>query len=176
MGGKHRDGGIIIFSKDAANFTNPQFAAINIDGASGDIKLAGADCAEEFDIVDNANINPGTVLVMNNDNLLEPCANPYDQKVIGVVSGASNTKPGIILGRVASDHKRLPIALTGKVYCNVNADYAPIQIGDLLTTSATAGFAMKASIQAKSFGAVLGKALQPLNSGTGLIPILVTLQ
>jgi hypothetical protein len=35
---------------------------------------------------------------------------------------------------------------------------------------------MKASDPAAAFGAVIGKALQPLRSGTGLISVLVALQ
>jgi hypothetical protein len=35
---------------------------------------------------------------------------------------------------------------------------------------------MKASDPARAFGAVLGKALRPLDRGTGLIPIVVALQ
>jgi len=51
-----------------------------------------------------------------------------------------------------------------------------VEVGDLLTTSATPGHAMKATDNARAFGAVLGKALAPLPSGKGLVPILVTLQ
>jgi hypothetical protein len=35
---------------------------------------------------------------------------------------------------------------------------------------------MKATDAARSHGSVLGKALQPLANGRGLVPILVTLQ
>jgi hypothetical protein len=35
---------------------------------------------------------------------------------------------------------------------------------------------MKASDPARAFGAVIGKALHPLQEGRGLIPILVSLQ
>jgi hypothetical protein len=35
---------------------------------------------------------------------------------------------------------------------------------------------MKASDPARSFGTVIGKALQPLGRGQGLIPILIALQ
>jgi hypothetical protein len=64
----------------------------------------------------------------------------------------------------------------GKVYCQVDASYAPVASGDLLTTSPTSGHAMKAVDRGRAFGAVLGKALRPLPGGRGLVPILVTLQ
>jgi hypothetical protein len=49
-------------------------------------------------------------------------------------------------------------------------------VGDLLTTSPTAGHAMKADDTGRAFGAVIGKALAPMENGTGLIPILIALQ
>ena len=64
----------------------------------------------------------------------------------------------------------------GKVYCKVDATYSSIEIGDLLTTSSTIGHAMKADDPLKAFGTVIGKALQPLKEGKGMIPVLVALQ
>jgi hypothetical protein len=52
----------------------------------------------------------------------------------------------------------------------------PIEVGDLLTTSSCSGHAMKASDPFRAFGAVIGKALRPLASGRGKIPVLVALQ
>jgi hypothetical protein len=46
----------------------------------------------------------------------------------------------------------------------------------MLTTSPRSGFAMKASDPARAFGAVIGKALAGLERGSGLLPMLVTLQ
>jgi hypothetical protein len=68
------------------------------------------------------------------------------------------------------------VALVGKVYCKVDAQYGPVSVGDLLTSSPTPGYAMKAEDQTKAFGAVLGKALDGLTSGSGLLPVLVCLQ
>ena len=64
----------------------------------------------------------------------------------------------------------------GKVFCKVDAQFGAIAVGDLLTTSATPGHAMKTSDPLKAFGAVIGKALRPLADGKGLIPILIALQ
>jgi hypothetical protein len=138
--------------------------------------VLGSDCAEDFDIVPDAEINPGTVMVMTDSGALEPSRNAYDRKVAGVISGAGDYRPGLILGRCESSQERMPVALVGKVYCKVDADPAPIAVGDLLTTSARPGFGMKATDSAQAFGAVIGKALKPLRFGQGLIPILVALQ
>ena len=70
----------------------------------------------------------------------------------------------------------MPIALVGKVYCKADASHSSIDVGDLLTTSPAPGYAMKALDRVEAFGAVIGKALRPLKSGQGLIPILIALQ
>jgi hypothetical protein len=62
------------------------------------------------------------------------------------------------------------------VYCKVDAEYAPIEVGDLLAASPTAGHAMKVTDRNEAFGAVIGKALGRLDAGRGLIPMLIALQ
>jgi hypothetical protein len=149
---------------------------ISLTGPSSDITLAGGDCAEDFDSREAMAAEPGTILVIGADERLELSRFPYDKRVAGVVSGAGACKPGLVLGRQAPGEGRVPVALIGKVYCKVDAQYSSIEVGDLLTTSPTRGHAMKATDSARSFGAVIGKALRPLAGGQGLIPILVALQ
>jgi hypothetical protein len=146
--------------------------------ATGDVILSGADCAEDFEIDESylSETEPGTVMVLDDDGNLRPSATAYDKRVAGVVSGAGNCRPGIILDRQSDHARRRPLALVGKVFCKVEASVMPIAVGDLLTTSATPGHAMKAADPLQAFGAVLGKALRPLKEGCGLIPILVALQ
>jgi hypothetical protein len=97
--------------------------------------------------------------------------------VAGVVSGAGGSGPGITLGkRAESDHKRCNLALTGTTYCNVDASIAPIEVGDLLTTSDCRGHAMKVADPSRAFGAIIGKSMGVLRQGRGLIPILISLQ
>jgi hypothetical protein len=141
----------------------------------GDIMLPSADCAEEFDCAAGVE-EPGTVMAIDDEGALSASVKPYDRRVAGVVSGAGNYRPALILDRNASTNARVAIALVGKVYCKVDAQYGAVAIGDLLTTSPTRGHAMQVSDPASAFGAVIGKALQPLRDGRGLIPILVALQ
>jgi hypothetical protein len=143
---------------------------------SGDVVLTGADCAEEFDIAEAAEIEPGTVMVLDRDGALQQSRRAYDKRVAGVISGAGTYKPGLILDRRRAQDNRLPVALVGKVYCKVDACSAPIEVGDLLTTSSTPGHAMKAVDPVQAFGSVIGKALRPLAAGQGMIPILIALQ
>jgi hypothetical protein len=142
--------------------------------ASGDVLLAGADCAEDFDVACAENVDVGTVMVIDHDGVLRPSQDAYDKRVAGVISGAGDLRPGIVLDKRASQSGRLPLALMGKVYCKVDASHSPVEAGDLLTTSPTPGCAMKASDPAKAFGAVIGKALRGLESGLGLVPMLVS--
>jgi hypothetical protein len=138
--------------------------------ATKDVVL-GSDCAEDFDLAVSAQIEPGTVMVLTETGAIEPSGAPYDKKVAGVISGAGDYQPGLILGRRDPSPGRMPLALVGKVYCKADAQYGPIKVGDLLTTSATPGHAMRAVDPLKAFGAVIGKALQPLGSGQALTPI-----
>ena len=143
---------------------------------TGDIRLQNGDCAEDFDIAGLQKVEPGTVMVIDSEGALRPGDRAYDKRVAGVISGAGNYKPGIVLDKQESSKNRMPIALLGKVYCKVDANYGAIEVGDLLTTSPTLGHAMKTDDPLKAFGAVIGKALRPLEAGQGLIPILIALQ
>ncbi|MEI7995549.1 MAG: hypothetical protein WCH01_11675 [Methylococcaceae bacterium] len=144
---------------------------------TGDISFPGQDLAEHFIIKDDVFTEPGTVMVLSGTGELVPCVNPYEKKVVGVVAGAGSFRPGIVLGKLEkSVSLRQPIALVGKVFCKVDASYGPIEVGDLLTSSATHGHAMKASDPTRAFGSVIGKAMAPLGDGLGLIPILISLQ
>ena len=170
LGGSGFDGNIRL--KDASGKET-----VLISGRDGDISLDGADAAESFAVADGFEdvTGPGTVMVIGQDGRLRPSYCSYDTKVAGVVSGAGELRPGLILGRNEPHKNNLPIALAGKVYCQVEADENAIAIGDLLTSSNVPGHAMKAA-DSQRFGCVMGKALEELGSGRSLIPILVSLQ
>jgi hypothetical protein len=68
------------------------------------------------------------------------------------------------------------VTLGAFAHCKVDADIAPIAAGDLLTTSPTRGHAQKVLDVDRCAGAVVGKALAPLASGKGKIPVLVFMQ
>jgi hypothetical protein len=147
---------------------------LNMTSPTSDITLS--DCAEDFDVSVAEQTEPGTVMVLDNDGLLRESRQAYDKRVAGVISGAGDFRPGIILGKQQSQNNRMPIALLGKAYCKVDAQYSPVEVGDLLTTSPTPGHAMKAGDPLNAFGSVIGKALRRLQSGQDLVPILIALQ
>jgi hypothetical protein len=143
---------------------------------TGDIRLTGQDIAELFQVVGPSEAPPGTVMVLTGSDQVQVCDRAYDRRVVGVISSAGRYRPGVVLGHsdAACGHRAL--AMLGKVVCKVDASAGAVEIGDLLTTSSTIGYAMKAVDAGRAFGAVLGKAMAPLAHGTGLLPILVALQ
>jgi hypothetical protein len=148
--------------------------AIRIDAKTGDVLLHNADCAEEFDVAES--VAPGTVMVLTDDGSLAMSGSAYDSRVAGIVSGAGTYKPALLLDRRDTGRLRLPIALMGKVFCLVDAEKTPVRVGDLLTTADRPGHAMRITDRERAPGAVIGKALAPLASGVGLVPVLVSLQ
>jgi hypothetical protein len=143
---------------------------------NGDIILTNADCAEEFHVVDPAMAEPGTVMIFDEDGRLRHSEIAYDRRVAGVISGAGSYKPAIVLDKQECGGPRRAIALIGKVFCKADATPAPIRAGDLLTTSATLGHAMKVLDWNRAFGAVIGKAMGRLDAGQGLIPVFVSMR
>lgn len=144
------------------------------------LKLTGgSDIAEPFDIKKPDVVKAGMVMVIDPDNpgKLKIADKAYDSCVAGVISGAGDIMPGMIMSQSRSiADGEFPIALTGRVYCLADASNGPIKPGDLLTTSDAPGYAMKVTDYDRAQGAILGKAMSTLEQGQGLVMILVTLQ
>jgi len=176
----HRDGKVGIGLGGAT----PQ-ATLDVAGsirASGSITGAtvmGAIFQDLAEWVPAANdLAPGTVVVLSTarNNEVTASTKSYDTRVAGVVSA----QPGVLLG-VSGESKEM-IATTGRVRVLVDATKAPIEIGDLLVTSESAGRAMKSApvsiggIEVHRPGTIVGKALEPLRGGSGEILVLLSLQ
>ena len=139
-----------------------------------------SDFSEMFDVGNDRNVEAGMVLVIdpNKPGKLIPCDSEYDRKVAGIISGAGGVATGMTMGHdgTIADGKH-PVALTGRVYCLVDANKVAIEPGDMLTTSATTGHAMKVDDLLAGQGAIIGKAMTPLAKGEkGLVLVLVNLQ
>ena len=118
---------------------------------------------------------PGDVLAIStrSDRAVALSSEPRSALVIGVYS----EKPGFVGSPHVMEGQRadeIPVAVLGIVPCKVSIENGPIHRGDLLVTSSKPGHAMRANAPAP--GTVLGKALEPLGTGTGIILVLVTLQ
>lgn len=149
---------------------------VNDINVYGDVKLWGGDIAERFPIVSTASSEAGTVMSIGDDGFLVPCAEAYDTRVLGVVSGAGDLQPAVTLRHLSDNASGAVIALSGTVYCMAEADKWPIKAGDLLTSSSVVGHAMKAANLHSAAGAIIGKALGELEHGRGLIPMVVCLR
>ncbi len=140
----------------------------------------GADLAEPFAInVEREAVLPGMVVSIDAENAgdLVISGKSYDKTVAGIVSGAGGILPGMIMGQDGTiANGKHPVALTGRVYCLVDASYGVIRPGDLLTTSDTRGHAMKVTNHDQAQGAIIGKAMTSLEEGQGLVLVLVGLQ
>jgi hypothetical protein len=165
---------------DGTNAANRKF---HIDGNG--TYTAGSDFAEAFDASGGKEFfEPGDVVVLSTakPGSVEKSSKTYDVKVVGVYS----TRPGIIGadkdGVTRLDQNDIPVAIIGVVPTRVTAENGAIEPGDLLTTSSMPGHAMKASPVVSNGlswyppGTIIGKALEPLRSGTGLIKILVNVR
>lgn len=148
--------------------------------------IIGYDVAELFET--NKEVIPGDVLTIDSNGKLKKCDKPNDTSVAGIVSSA----PAILFEGselqiapepfVFEKGTKPPLSLSGRVLCNVSAENGSIVPGDLLTTSATPGHAMKTKQIGETNGypiypqgCIVGKALEPLKEGKGKILVLVCL-
>jgi hypothetical protein len=140
--------------------------------ADGTFIPGGADYAELLPA--SAGLQPGDVLVIGADGKLSRSTTPAQTSVVGVYS----TQPGFLAGAsedgVVSD-EQVPLAVMGVVPVKVTAENGPIQPGDLLTSSSTPGYAMRAGMDSPP-GTVIGKALEAWESDSGVIQMLVMLR
>jgi Collagen triple helix repeat (20 copies)/TGF-beta propeptide len=143
----------------------------------GAVHLSGGDYAEAVNVKGSGKLyEPGDVLVIGSEgnSEVEKSSEPYSTMVAGIYA----TRPGLI-GRRQSLLKgfdSVPMGMVGVVPTKVTAENGAIHKGDLLVTSSITGYAMKGTDRNRMLGAVIGKALGDLDSGTGVIEVLVTLQ
>ena len=149
---------------------------------AGDVSVTGNISARYQDVAEwvpsRQQLTAGTVVVLDTtvSNQVTASSSAYDTRLAGVVSA----QPGLILGEAGEG--RVMVATVGRVRVRVDATRAPIRVGDLLVTSEREGYAMRS--EPVSFGGVsmhrpgtlLGRALEPLASGTGEILVLLSLQ
>ena len=138
----------------------------------------GSDFAEQFDINAKDECVPGMLVSIDpsDEGKLKICHEAYDQKIVGVISGANGVNTGLLMsdeGSIADGE--YPIALLGRVYVKVDESKGEINVGDLLTSSPKAGHAMKVKRKNKAQGAIIGKALSAKDEN-GFVLVLINLQ
>lgn len=160
--------------------SEPRQNGADLDFPSRDREGAGSEVGNEATRQQGTDITPGMVVAIDPENpgKLRVATSAYDSTVAGVISGAGGVSTGMVMaheGTLADGSH--PVALTGRVYCKVDASYGAIRPGDLLTTSDTPGHAMKVTDRERAGGAILGKAMTSLTEGEkGLVLVLVSLQ
>ncbi len=143
--------------------------------ADGSFTGGGADFAELIALdPQGGEVEPGDVLVISPqvDRAVALATEAYSTAIAGVYS----TEPGFIGGGSADerDDNLSPVAIVGIVPVKVSAENGPIRRGDLLTSASLPGHAMKATEVIP--GAILGKAMGELESGTGVILVLLLMK
>ncbi len=128
--------------------------ATETDVEYGDVVVVGQNSVQITAIDGMGQPKPNNQTI--EDNKLAKSFGPYNPNVIGVVSNNYNDFTSTGHNRVDSQDHPLPVALSGRVPVKVTDEGGPITPGDLLTTSSTPGFAMKADARR---GSTLGKAL-----------------
>jgi hypothetical protein len=163
---------------------NPDVRVFRVDGhgtifADGGFRPFGADFAESVAVKGGPeHYAPGDLLVIDasGERRLSLSQSQYSTLVAGIYS----TQPGVVASTHHVDeslpNNEVPLAVVGIVPCKVTAENGAIVPGDLLVTSSTPGHAMKGTDRGRMLGAVVGKALEPLQKGSGVIQVLVTLQ
>ena len=133
----------------------------SLTGASR-LQATYADLAEYYE--GDFDYEPCTVVIFGGDKEVTKSSTTNDTRVAGVVT----TNPAYVMNTEQTGIK-VCIALAGRIPCKV---IGRIKKGDLLTTSNTPGYAMKA-LDPK-LGSIIGKALEDKITGeTGVIEIAV---
>jgi hypothetical protein len=155
--------GISLELDDAAgaskfSITNSEQADVLSIDSTGRLQTDSSAIAEVFAV--SGSVSAGDVVVMSSSqaNTLIKSSSQYQDSVVGVVTD----DPAITLD---SGTVGRAIALAGKVTIKVTNANGAIVSGDYLTTSSTAGVAMKAT----QAGPVVAQALENFNSASGTI-------
>ena len=167
-------GGALLVASNTADGSDLQFRVSNVGNvfADGAFTGGGADFAEL--IPSDGGLEPGDVVCMGSEGALTPCSTVLDPTVVGVYS----TEPAFLAGGNSdgSSVGTVPVAMMGLLPVKASAENGAIQIGDPLVSASLPGHAMRCEGVETCFGRVIGKALEPLEAGTGLIQMLVMLQ
>jgi hypothetical protein len=117
-------------------------------------------------------LEAGDVLAVGPDGQVARSSEAYQPTVVGVYSAQAGYLGG---GQHLGEAGYAPVALVGLVPVKASAENGAIQPGDLLVAADTPGRAMRAGDD-PPVGTVVGKALEGLARGTGMVQMLVMLQ
>jgi hypothetical protein len=113
-----------------------------------------ADLAEMY--VSDASYPAGTVVEFGGDQEITISSTSHSTAVAGIVS----TNPSYLMNSTQTGEHVLPIALTGRVPCQVQG---PVRKGDVLVASATPGVAQRIGMNWQP-GCVVGKSMEIIDT------------
>lgn len=170
------NGNITLTAGSGASMT---FADGTVQATAWNGVLHAGDYAEAVDVTgDRSEYDPGDVISLDpaHPGRFIKAAQPYSRLVTGVYS----TKPALVGRRATTpridESAEIPMAMIGIVPIKVTDENGPIEPGDLLVSSSTAGYAMRGSDTQRLQGAVLGKSLGECKSAKGVLEVVLTLQ
>lgn len=167
------DGAVVALESAAPQGTGAIFRVERTTGnvyADGQFYAGGADLAEHIRVSEV--VEPGDVVELDPERpgYYRKSRRAYSPLAAGVISSV----PGVIIGARSVETLWAPtLALAGVVPVKVTTENGPIRPGDLLTTSSLIGHAMRCTRPRDCEGALIGKALEALSTGSGVILMLV---
>ncbi len=115
--------------------------------------------AEMFPTQDLLAAGEVVVFAENKNEVRRAAGTTYDAKIAGVVTA----RTGFVAGENIAGN--IAVALSGRVPTYVSGENGDIAIGDALTTSSKAGYAMKAT----EAGQIVGFAMEQFSGATGVV-------
>ncbi|HEY5442451.1 MAG TPA: hypothetical protein VIJ68_02850, partial [Candidatus Saccharimonadales bacterium] len=151
--------------------------------ASGTITQSGApDVAEYIDTSSEVTAQDVVIADPNNTEAVTTSSVPYDPAIVGIIADGTsgfqimNPHYGHAFNALTDtlDPSAKPMTVAGRVLVKVTGESGSVKPGDYLTTSSTAGYAMKADHAGPTIGKALGFFAGTSGSDQGSVLVLVT--
>jgi hypothetical protein len=153
--GTGADPSVASYGPTEAGVNRPVTAGIDFFSSEGTI--------DEGDVVSLVPASPGAVI---------RSAGPDDPLVIGCAWRDAGLAAGARAVAAEPGAPSIAVATSRVALCRADASNGAIGVGDRLSLSAAPGTAMRAEASTGS-GTILGRAIDPLPSGTGLVRVLL---
>jgi len=155
-----------------ATFRVASIGQVFADGTfhAGEFRTGSADVAEWVPV--SHAVWQGEVLVL--DTTTPGFFRRSEERCSMSVAGVVSSVPGVTLGASGMSGSNTLLALVGIVPVKVTNEGGSILPGDLLVTSSTPGHAMRWADPDPCPCALVGKALEPMTTRTGIVLVLLT--
>jgi hypothetical protein len=152
--------GLIVANKDIRNGQANGVGNIGTTGGFFNTIFAKSTSAQYADLAEmyvaDADYPPGTVVEFGGTHEVTISSSSHSTAVAGIVS----TNPSYLMNSTQAGEHVLPIALTGRVPCQV---LGPVRKGDVLVASSTPGVAQRIGMNWQP-GCVVGKSMETIDT------------